>query len=335
LLQFLDVLDVHVSRTLKKEELVGKVLEFLEKPHKTTERLLEVKEQEKKSTGKRSSAAKGPGRPKIRKGDEKTPSKKRARKSAAEDDGSDGSEKVSDSESPVEEIEQKRLTFKDDTDHEEESMVEEKKQASNSSTANKLDIEENEVEEEEEHEEKEQVTPPRKKSKVEAPDATLKTPSKSADRFYSKKKSSEDTPNKETSVTPSRKGPGRPKKSVEKSFDKPAKKTAKDKETGKKSSVKAKKSKSKDKTEIPSDEELQAQIRELLVEADFSKVTFTDVVSQLEAHFGLSLTERKGHVKGLIRDEISKLTEADDEPEEEVAAGEASKEEKAEDMVTS
>lgn len=66
------------------------------------------------------------------------PSKKRARKSAAEGDGSDGSEKVSDSESPVEEIEQKRLTFKDDTDHEEESMVEEKKQASNSSTANKV-----------------------------------------------------------------------------------------------------------------------------------------------------------------------------------------------------
>lgn len=75
----------------------------------------------------------------IRKSDEKTPSKKRTRKSAAEDDGSDGSEKASDSESPVEEeIEQKRLTFKDETDHEGDSMVEEKKQASNSSTAIKV-----------------------------------------------------------------------------------------------------------------------------------------------------------------------------------------------------
>jgi len=54
-----------------------------------------------------------------------------------------------------------------------------------------------------------------------------------------------------------------------------------------------------------------------------------------EAIFGVSLTEQKGHVKGLIRDEISKLTEADDEPEEEVAAGEATKDEKPEDMVTS
>lgn len=55
-----------------------------------------------------------------------------------------------------------------------------------------------------------------------------------------------------------------------------------------------------------------------------------------EAIFGVSLTEQKGHVKGLIRDEISKLTEADDEPEEEVAADvEATKDEKPEDMVTS
>lgn len=87
------------------------------------------------------------------------------------------------------------------------------------------DTEENEVEEEEDHEDKEESTPPKKKPKVEAPDATLKTPSKSTDRFYSKKKSNENTPNKETSVTPSRKGPGRPKKSLENS----AKKTPKDK----------------------------------------------------------------------------------------------------------
>lgn len=83
------------------------------------------------------------------------------------------------------------------------------------------DNEENEAEEEEDQEEKEESTPPRKKPKVEAPAATAKTPSKSADRFYSKKKSSED---KETSATP-KKGPGRPKKSLENS----AKKTPKDK----------------------------------------------------------------------------------------------------------
>jgi hypothetical protein len=288
-----------------------------------------VKEQEKKSSGKRSSSAKGPGRPKIRKGEDKTPSKKRARKNAVEDDGSDGSEKVSDSASPVEEVEQRRLTFKDETDHEEESMVEEKKQARNSSTAVKQDTEENEVEkEDEDHEEKEESTPPRKKPKVEAPDATLKTPSKSADIFYSKKKSSEDAANRETSVTASRKRPGRPKKSLENS----GKKTPKDKETGKKTSGKG--SRVKKSKEVPSDEELQEKIRKLLREADFSKVTFTDVVSELEAIFGVSLTEKKVHVKGLIRDEISKIA-ADDEPEEEVAAGEATKDEKPDDMVTS
>lgn len=60
-----------------------------------------------------------------------------------------------------------------------------------------------------------------------------------------------------------------------------------------------------------------------------------------EGVFGVSLTEQKGHVKGLIRDEISKLTEADDEPEEEVAVAAAAaevatkEESKPEDMVTS
>lgn len=44
-------------------------------------------------------------------------------------------------------------------------------------------------------------------------------------------------------------------------------------EAGKKSSVKAKKSKTKERKGIPTDEELQAQIGELLVEADFSKVS--------------------------------------------------------------
>jgi len=54
-----------------------------------------------------------------------------------------------------------------------------------------------------------------------------------------------------------------------------------------------------------------------------------------ESIFGVSLTEKKVHVKGLIRDEISKIA-ADDEPEEEVAAAcEATEDEKLDDLVTS
>lgn len=33
LVQFVDVLNLHVSRNLKKEDLVARVLEFLEKPY--------------------------------------------------------------------------------------------------------------------------------------------------------------------------------------------------------------------------------------------------------------------------------------------------------------
>jgi len=84
---------------------------------------------------------------------------------------------------------------------------------------------------------------------------------------------------------------------------------------GKKSDMmndgKARKSK-----KVPSDDELQSEIRELLKDADFSKVTFTDVITQLEGKFGVSLTEHKSHVKKLIKEEINKLADdGDDEPE--------------------
>ncbi|XP_024394558.1 DEK domain-containing chromatin-associated protein 2 isoform X2 [Physcomitrium patens] len=290
LVQFVDVLDIHVSKTLKKEDLVAKVLEFLEKPHRTTDTLLEFKNQERTSLGKRSSSGKKPGRPKIQKAEGKS-TRKRERKKASDDADSDNSEKDIDGAIVEEESEKKRLDFKDDTDNDESMDVEKEQQ----------DSEERPAEEEGNQVDKEVHKPPRKKSKVGAHDVTRKSPSKAADRVYSKKLKAEASKrvSSSTASKQSRKTPGK-KNSLE------------DNDAGKKSIVKGGES---NKSAIPSDGELQAKIRELLREADFSKVTFTDVVSQLERIFGVSLVERKGHVKGLIRDEISKLTEAEEESE--------------------
>ncbi|XP_024394557.1 DEK domain-containing chromatin-associated protein 2 isoform X1 [Physcomitrium patens] len=299
LVQFVDVLDIHVSKTLKKEDLVAKVLEFLEKPHRTTDTLLEFKNQERTSLGKRSSSGKKPGRPKIQKAEGKS-TRKRERKKASDDADSDNSEKDIDGAIVEEESEKKRLDFKDDTDND-ESMDVEKEQVRDSSTVIEQDSEERPAEEEGNQVDKEVHKPPRKKSKVGAHDVTRKSPSKAADRVYSKKLKAEASKrvSSSTASKQSRKTPGK-KNSLE------------DNDAGKKSIVKGGES---NKSAIPSDGELQAKIRELLREADFSKVTFTDVVSQLERIFGVSLVERKGHVKGLIRDEISKLTEAEEESE--------------------
>jgi hypothetical protein len=42
-----------------------------------------------------------------------------------------------------------------------------------------------------------------------------------------------------------------------------------------------KESKPRKSKNVPSDEQLQSEIRALLIDADFSKVTFTDVITQL------------------------------------------------------
>ncbi|KAH8967545.1 hypothetical protein BDL97_03G082300 [Sphagnum fallax] len=379
LVLLIDVLDLHLPRTGKKEELVGKVLEFLEKPHKTTDVLLEEKEQEKqlKNARKRSSGKGTLGRsPKKHKVDGESSTKRGRRKPAEESDlGESAKSEDDDALEEEEETEKKHFTFKDE-DHEEDSdsdTEEEKKKKSAkklSRPSSKKDSKvgpETEVSsdyKEKERSEAEEMPPKKSMTKTPAklstPESSPKASSKPVEKVYSKnarkqnkqketekekekvkekEKQKEERKEKEKEKGNKVKekkgkelpklGRGRPKKSdviLGKSDGVSSKSTisaAEDNDPAQREkSYMVKESKPRKSKNVPSDEQLQSEIRALLIDADFSKVTFTDVITQLEGKFGVSLTEHKTHVKKLIKEEISKLADKeDDEPETEVGAG--------------
>ncbi|KAH8967538.1 hypothetical protein BDL97_03G082300 [Sphagnum fallax] len=377
LVLLIDVLDLHLPRTGKKEELVGKVLEFLEKPHKTTDVLLEEKEQEKqlKNARKRSSGKGTLGRsPKKHKVDGESSTKRGRRKPAEESDlGESAKSEDDDALEEEEETEKKHFTFKDE-DHEEDSdsdTEEEKKKKSakklsrpSSKKDSKPETEVSSDYKEKERSEAEEMPPKKSMTKTPAklstPESSPKASSKPVEKVYSKnarkqnkqketekekekvkekEKQKEERKEKEKEKGNKVKekkgkelpklGRGRPKKSdviLGKSDGVSSKSTisaAEDNDPAQREkSYMVKESKPRKSKNVPSDEQLQSEIRALLIDADFSKVTFTDVITQLEGKFGVSLTEHKTHVKKLIKEEISKLADKeDDEPETEVGAG--------------
>ncbi|CAK9260851.1 unnamed protein product [Sphagnum jensenii] len=308
LVLLIDVLDLHLPRTGKKEELVGKVLEFLEKPHKTTDILLEEKEQKSKIDGGSST--------------------KRGRRKAGEesDDGESAKSEDNDSleEEEEEEVEKKRFTFKEedeDSDEEEKEKKKSAKKSSNTSSkkSSKVEIKEVESEQEEEEKSESEEAPPKKSrkktpAKISAPDSPPNVSSKPVEKVYLKNARKQ---NKEKEKEKEKKAKERKQRENEKETKE--KEKGREKSTprpqGKKSDT-VKDSKPRKSKKVPSDDELQSEIRELLKDADFSKVTFTDVITQLEGKFGVSLTEHKSHVKKLIKEEINKLADdGDDEPE--------------------
>ncbi|CAM6051062.1 unnamed protein product [Sphagnum compactum] len=308
LVLLIDVLDLHLPRTGKKEELVGKVLEFLEEPHKTTDILLEEKEQKSKIDGGSLT--------------------KRGRRKAAEesDDGESAKSEDNDSleEEEEEEVEKKRFTFKEENEDSDEEEKEKKKSAKKSSNtsskkSSKVEIKEVESEKEEEEKSESEEAPPKKSrkktpAKISAPDSPPNVSSKPVEKVYIKNARKQ---NKEKEKEKEKKAKERKQRENEKETKE--KEKGREKSTprpqGKKPDM-MKDSKPRKSKKVPSDDELQSEIRELLKDADFSKVTFTDVITQLEGKFGVSLTENKSHVKKLIKEEINKVADdRDDEPE--------------------
>ncbi|CAK9873229.1 unnamed protein product [Sphagnum jensenii] len=306
LVLLIDVLDLHLPRTGKKEELVGKVLEFLEKPHKTTDVLLEEKEQKHKVDGESST--------------------KRGRRKPAEESDLGESAKSEDDdaleEEEEEEIEKKHFTFKDE-DHEEDSdshAEEEKKKKSakklskpSSKKDSKVGQPETEVSSDYKEKEKSEAEdmPPKKSmtktpAKLSTPESSPKASSKPVEKVYSKNAKKQNR-QKETE---------KEKEKVKEKEKQKEERKEKEKEKGNKrnKSYMVKESKPRKSKNVPSDEKLQSEIRALLIDADFSKVTFTDVITQLEGKFGVSLTEHKTHVKKLIKEEIKAEVEAKASP---------------------
>eukprot|EP00250_Pteridium_aquilinum_P010929 c19722_g1_i1 orf=589-2037(-) len=244
LLQISDLLDLNLSKSLKKEDGILRVFEFLESPHKTSDKLLEEKAKAKKSKKAKKTSVKGSKKKASGQTPGKSPkgAKKAPRKKLTSDDEEDGIVE--------EDVEEEPEEKSDDDDYAERSASSKKRKRK---TTKKQPMLESGDEEE---------TPPKKI---------------------------------------------KPLKEEVKKKKKPIKEAKKEKK------VKAKAGKSKE----PSDEDLQEAICELLQNADFSKVTFTDVMKRLGEKFKVDLTHRKAHLKALIQEEIAKLVgEGDNEDEE-------------------
>lgn len=63
----------------------------------------------------------------------------------------------------------------------------------------------------------------------------------------------------------------------------------------------------------PTEEELRFIIRELLNEVDFNTATLSDVVKRLGRHFDKDFTEKKAYIRILVQEELTKIAEDDDE----------------------
>ncbi|KAI5074260.1 hypothetical protein GOP47_0010221 [Adiantum capillus-veneris] len=355
LFQLSDLLDLSITKTTKKEDVVVRVFEFLECPHKTTEKLVQEEEQRLKEKKRTKTPAKG----KRKKGSSQTP-RKRLKQEENDDEQDEEVEEEEQEEEAQEEpeeeepeeapVKKKTIKIKEPSrDAKSSSAKKTKKRSASNSSAHVEDVDEDAeepVEEPEEveaeHEEPEEPKRKRSKNKKYEDDTVPVSPKKGVKKSVKKKSVYEpgeedlDDDIKEVKSKPLSKVS---KNEAPKEVKTPAGGSSKEKKKSASSSTKASsKKKKKDHDEdapeakskkgrgashsaskeesesspVPPDEDLRAAICELLREADFSTVTFTDVVKQLGSKFDVDLSQNKAHVKTLIQEEISKIVDEDD-----------------------
>lgn len=312
LLQMSDILDLNFPRaTSKKEDVVVKLLEFLEAPYRTTDTLLEEKEQKLKVKKRKKMPNKGT----RKKASEQTPRKRqkhegkpsREELSAEEEEeeaggGYDEDVEEKSEEEPVKKKQRSKANVDDESAKKSRTpKMKGRKPSKEKTTEDEVDIEAKST--------KPKVASKMSKKKI---PALTKAPVRSPSRGSKKKQS-------DSSKVFSRK-----KKKEEQDEEDPPKTEKAIKGRGSSQSNAKEESKPKIKVQAskPSDEELRAAICELLQDADFSTVTFTDVVKLLGKKFNADFSENKAHVKILIQEEISKIVDEDDGEGEDDNGGE-------------
>ncbi|XWS51744.1 hypothetical protein CRYUN_Cryun11dG0009800 [Craigia yunnanensis] len=307
LLEFCDVLDIPIMKTTtRKEDIVAKLIDFLEAPHAKTTVLLAEKEKSSKGT-KRKRVTKS--------GTTSKQSTKSRRKS--EDTPKLGKKSTPDSEDESEEEEE---------EEEKEEEQNEEGENENGVTEKSEDelAEDSESEEKNESEQESEEDEGNKKRSIKASSRKKESAGKAITKKVTVPKRS--TPQKRTPKTSSSKnskvGDDSDKSPKVFSRKKPEKVTKEKSSTPTKSASKEKtskrvakgKDKAKEKKLKPSDYELRATICEILKEVDFNTATFTDILKLLAQHFDTDLTPRKSSIKLMIQEELTKLAdEADDE----------------------
>ncbi|XAR67370.1 hypothetical protein NMG60_11002099 [Bertholletia excelsa] len=314
LLEFCDLLDMPINKTtIKKEDIVVKLIDFLVAPHATTTESLAEKDQ----------SSRGKKRKRVVEGSasksESTSSKRSAKSHRQSGNESKGKEKYNSSETDD----------KDEEDDEEEEC-EGEETANGVPGRSKTDVPEHSESEEDKSESKaeseedtgkekrgskkpsakresvgkvkskkvvtpKKSTPPNKKAPMKSPSNRSKVDinSGTSPKTFSRKKKTGVV--KEKSSTPKKPA----------LTEKTAKRVTKEKDKPKEVKLK------------PSDDELRNAICEILKQVDFNTATFTDILKQLGGRFRMDLTPRKSSIKLMIQDELTKLAdEADDEEDE-------------------
>ncbi|KAL6494959.1 hypothetical protein OROGR_030878 [Orobanche gracilis] len=305
LLDFCDVLNISVNKaSIRKEEIVAKLFDFLESPRATTDALLADQEKSKKRKTK-ASASKSPNSSLVtvgksaKKQKSDSESGKKQKSDTEEEDGGKSEpshsedDKDDDKTVPGAENEQEENELEDPTDGNEPKMQEVFEKVSSKRSAKK-DTGSSGI-----------------KSKSDSKGIPVKA-SKASGKSTQKPPSSV----LKKGVEAESKSKMTKKQKVEKESEKDTKGASSSKKKSKTSTKVSEKDQDdgsdKDVKE-PSKEEMHAAVVDILKEVDFNKATLSDILKQLGKHFGLDLIHRKSEVKDIITEVIKNMSDDEDD----------------------
>lgn len=334
LLNLCDLLDIHVAKTSnKKEEIVAKLIEFLEAPHVTTDVLLEEKVQTLKAKKRKRKSKGTPGKSRGRtpgkspgKKQKKSAVSKEERRNEEEEEGEEDDmegENENDNESSGGEEEEEDKVAEEVAEEEEEEDDDEdygqkKKGQKRSSKKRSNRKKSNDNAGKKKSESKGIETSPRKAlrspkgstAKDLSGDNVDSSPHSSpSSKVFSRKNKKEKSEVDKTPVADDK------KQSRKRTNASVAKSNTKEKEGKNKAKGKSTKS-------DPSDDDIRSAISDILQGVDFNTATFSDILKQLVGKFDIDFSEKKAYLKNMIHEELNKLAEGDDEEDHSMAAEE-------------
>ncbi|TVU34578.1 hypothetical protein EJB05_16415 [Eragrostis curvula] len=308
LLDFCEILDIHVSKaTTKKEEVSAKLLEFLESPCITRDVVLtdDKKKRRRRSKGNGQATSEGASSDKKR---------KRGQKEAAEDEKENDDEADAGSEDASMEEGDGGSEANDHAVSDEES---------DEPPAKKKSTEVKEEKKEAGSKAKEKDTPKKSSTKPSKGASKASEDIKDEPDVESKKVGKRAKSSKESdAAVDSNKGNKRVSKSKK---DETQNSKAGTKDGAKLSNKNKGKGKGgADAGSAPTTEQLQAVVTTILKEVDFNTATLADILRQLGTHFKMDLMDRKAEVKRIIEEVINSMSDdedGDDDNSEDEAEG--------------
>lgn len=335
LLNLCDLLDIHVAKTSnKKEEIVAKLIEFLEAPHVTTDVLLEEKVQTLKAKKRKRKSKGTPGKSRGRtpgkspgKKQKKSAVSKEERRNEEEEEGeeddmegenendneSSGGEEEEEEDKVAEEVAEEEEEEDDDEDYGQKKKGQKrssKKRSNRKKSNDNAGKKKSELKGIETSPRKALRSPKGSTAKDLSGDNVDSSPHSSpSSKVFSRKNKKEKSEVDKTPVADDK------KQSRKRTNASVAKSNTKEKEGKNKAKGKSTKS-------DPSDDDIRSAISDILQGVDFNTATFSDILKQLVGKFDIDFSEKKAYLKNMIHEELNKLAEGDDEEDHSMAAEE-------------